>query len=427
LSATLNLKQNLSVNRLAVALENTIKQHPMLRCQYIEGHTGEWKAEIAECFSLFEDQVVERFLPAEQTESVRQQIISEQQQSLNLTQGKLIKLCLLRSVEGEQADQLLITTHLLATDGVTMRIFIEDLFTAYQQTASGLAIELPASTTSYATWRNKLVEQMQQQEWHQQLSYWRDALSAEHHVMPVKPNQNSVDDNVFNNAFSNVFKNVTTFDGELSASDSRAVLALPNQLDCNINDLLLHALSKAYQSWTGATQMLIDFETHGRAPMLEGCDLTRTAGWFTSMYPISIASQVDSIGQHIQQIKQQLNNVPMQGFAFAPLNYLHPDIEVRGVVEALPKAQISFNHMGQFDQLETDWFSLSEEVVNDMNHANQQRPHLLDISTRVVNGKLKLHVRYNELLHNNDSIEQFANAMLAQLKEIAQTQLAMCA
>ncbi|MBE0344492.1 hypothetical protein E4V51_33510, partial [Paenibacillus sp. 28ISP30-2] len=53
-----------------------------------------------------------------------------------------------------------------------------------------------------------------------------------------------------------------------------------------VNDLLLTALGLAIHSWTGAERVLVNLEGHGREAILPEVDITRTVGWFTSLYPV---------------------------------------------------------------------------------------------------------------------------------------------
>ena len=49
--------------------------------------------------------------------------------------------------------------------------------------------------------------------------------------------------------------------------------------------MLLTALAQASSSWTGQSTLWITLEGHGREAIIEGVDLSRTVGWFTTIYP----------------------------------------------------------------------------------------------------------------------------------------------
>ncbi|MCP4235921.1 MAG: non-ribosomal peptide synthetase, partial [Aestuariibacter sp.] len=77
------------------------------------------------------------------------------QASLNLETGPLVRLVLFNL--GDES-RLLWCIHHLAVDGVSWRILIEDLHTAYHQAVSGQPVSLPAKTSSFKAWSERLVK-----------------------------------------------------------------------------------------------------------------------------------------------------------------------------------------------------------------------------------------------------------------------------
>ena len=53
-----------------------------------------------------------------------------------------------------------------------------------------------------------------------------------------------------------------------------------------INDVLLTALAQTLARWTGERTLLLDLEGHGREEVVDGVDLSRTVGWFTTLFPV---------------------------------------------------------------------------------------------------------------------------------------------
>ena len=52
---------------------------------------------------------------------------------------------------------------------------------------------------------------------------------------------------------------------------------------------LLTACAMALAEWSGERHLLLDLESHGREPLPDlELDLSRTLGWFTSLYPVSL-------------------------------------------------------------------------------------------------------------------------------------------
>lgn len=115
-----------------------------------------------------------------------------------------------------------------------------------------------------------------------------------------------------------------------------------------INDLLLTALARVISRWTHHPQCLIQLEGHGREELFEPVDLTRTVGWFTSLFPVALAPVADDLGASIKQIKEQLRAIPNKGIGFGALRYLG-DAQARERLAALPEPRVTFNYLGQFD------------------------------------------------------------------------------
>ena len=76
----------------------------------------------------------------------------------------------------------------------------------------------------------------------------------------------------------------------LDQGETRALLQeAPAAYRTRIGDLLLTALLEAFRPWTGSDTLLVDVEGHGREDLLAGVDLSRTVGWFTTIFPVRLA------------------------------------------------------------------------------------------------------------------------------------------
>ena len=76
----------------------------------------------------------------------------------------------------EQAGRLLLTIHHLAVDGVSWRILVPDLATAWRAIASGSA-ELPPRSTSFRRWAQQLAAHAQDAA-RTRACFWTAMLSA---------------------------------------------------------------------------------------------------------------------------------------------------------------------------------------------------------------------------------------------------------
>ncbi|MDF5813224.1 condensation domain-containing protein [Pseudomonas aeruginosa] len=81
-------------------------------------------------------------------------LADEVQRSLDLADGPLLRALLATFDDGSQ--RLLLVIHHLVVDGVSWRILFEDLQTAYRQLLVGQAVELPAKTSAFRDWAERL-------------------------------------------------------------------------------------------------------------------------------------------------------------------------------------------------------------------------------------------------------------------------------
>ncbi len=93
----------------------------------------------------------------------------------------------------------------------------------------------------------------------------------------------------------------------------------------------------------------MDLEGHGREDLFEGVDLSRTAGWFTTIYPVVLRLDAGvGPGEALKAIKEQLRGVPHRGIGYGLLRYLRGG-EASERLATLPAAEVSFNYLGQLD------------------------------------------------------------------------------
>src|SRR5205807_1974650 len=66
------------------------------------------------------------------------------------------------------------------------------------------------------------------------------------------------------------------------------LMEVPAAYRTQINEVLLTALARTLGQWTGASSVLLDLEGHGREEIFAGVDLSRTVGWFTTIFPVAL-------------------------------------------------------------------------------------------------------------------------------------------
>src|SRR5262249_22100624 len=131
----------------------------------------------------------------------------------------------------------------------------------------------------------------------------------------------------------------------LDAERTRALLQdVPACYRTQVNDVLLAALARVLCGWSGAPRILGDLEGHGREEIFDGVDLSRTVGWFTTIYPVDLAAPGPDWGAALKSVKEHLRSVPGRGLGYGALRYLRRPADLDG-----PVPQVGFNYLGQFD------------------------------------------------------------------------------
>lgn len=387
-----------------------VQHHDALRLRF-ENTAAGWRqhnagAEAAEIFSFHDLSG----LPHDRQSTALESVASELQSSLDLSGGPLIRAAHF-DLGAERSGRLLVLTHHLVADGVSFRILVEDAQAAYEQLSQGLPIEFPPKTTSFRDWSNFLVDHSRTQEALADLSYWMDGPITGLRPFPV---DHSNDANTEASA-----RTITVF---LTEDETRKLLhELPLAYRAQANEVLLTALAEALSEWTGTRLLLLDVEAHGREEIAQRIDLSRTIGWFTSIFPLHLdLTRAGTLADTLLTVKEQLRQVPGRGLSYGLLRYLRADPDVVEKLESRPRAGVVFNYLGQFDQVlsESQLFRLAHESYGDLYGANNMRPHLLQVFGSVMGGRLEMNLTYSENVHRRQTIDSVAQRFVEVLRDL---------
>ena len=397
----LTVPEELNSQRLKAAVSRLLSHHDALRLRFDPSTEG-WQ-QLSEAMAEevpFTGVDFSAQSAAEQKTAVAE-TANRLQASLNLSQGPLLQVAYFQL--GAQLDQLLIIIHHLAIDGVSWRILLDDLQTAYQQLSQGNPVQLPSKTTSFQQWAQTLQAYAQSDSLAAERPYWQQ-------LAQIKSAQLPLDYPMAGQANSE--DSACTITSALSSTETVALLQeAPSAYGTDINDILLTALGQAVDRWLGTGKLLLDLEGHGREEIVDGIDLTRTVGWFTALYPVllSVKSATEP-GDALKTVKEQLRAVPQHGIGYGLLSYLCMDTAVHQQMAALPQPAISFNYLGQFDQTNSkdSLFVPSLGSTGNSRSLSGQRSHTLAISGGILQGQLKIEWTFSTNLHHRSTIERLA-------------------
>jgi amino acid adenylation domain-containing protein/non-ribosomal peptide synthase protein (TIGR01720 family) len=408
----LETRERLDPGVLERAFANLVQEHEALRLRFVLGPEG-WRQFIAEPdpFDGRSNVRVVNLSDFNETEqqSALQTIAEESQAQLNLANGPLLRV-LLFELGAERSQRLLILVHHLVVDGVSWRILLEDLGHVYQQLQRGEPVSLPPKTTSFAHWAKLLEEYAHSEEARSELDQWTSLSAKRVKPLPVDLH-----------AGSNIEADTRSVTIALDAGDTQMLLRDVTQTyRVRINDVLLAALLETFSDWTSEQAILIEVEGHGREGLFAGVDLSRTVGWFTSAFPVLLETRAGLKPREVlQSVKQQLDNIRRQGIGYGLLRYLN-DEETTQQMRRLPEPQVSFNYLGQLDQMLDDsaLFLPPRELCGTTRHDSARRSQLLEINAYVIGRQLKIEWVYSTRVHLHQTIEGLAQRFVKALRTI---------
>ncbi|WP_438301188.1 non-ribosomal peptide synthase/polyketide synthase [Pseudomonas sp. NMS19W] len=393
-SVLLKPRQPLAAETVEQALRALVIHHDALRLSFRQ-HGSVWQAGHLSVDALPQDLLwQETIADIADLEALG----NRAQRSLDLQNGPLLRAVLANLADGSQ--RLLLVIHHLAVDGVSWRILLEDLQTAYQQASNGQALSLPAKTSAFKDWSEHLQRYANSPALQEELAYWQACLSDVSTDLPCK----RVDAGQQNRLAQTV---QTRLDAELTR---QLLQEAPAAYRTQVNDLLLTALARVIGRWSGQSSTLIQLEGHGREELFDGVDLTRTVGWFTSLFPVRL-TPAEGAGDSIKQIKEQLRSIPNKGIGFGALRHLG-DAEAQSSLKALPIPRITFNYLGQFDgSFEADDGALFAPAPD--NAGLEQSPdaplgNWLTLNGQVYGGELSVGWTFSEERFDSATIEALA-------------------
>jgi amino acid adenylation domain-containing protein/non-ribosomal peptide synthase protein (TIGR01720 family) len=405
-SLLLEVRQKLDIKILREAIAALLAHHDALRSRFVQTDNG-WMQEIVDVSDDVPLDVLDlSAIPeADRAEAIAAEA-SRIQAGFDLGRGPLLRVAYMR-LGPDATDRLLVVTHHLASDGVSWRILMEDLQTAYMQLSQGKPVSLPPKTTSYQHWAERLAAYAQSQEGANHVDLWLQT-----------PQVTSL---YLDNAWGeNTEAQAETVVSELDEESTRALLHdVPPVYRTEINDVLLTALAQAVFRWQGVAAW-IGLEGHGRENLFEDVDISRTVGWFTTLFPVLLdTSRAYGTGEALKQVKEQLRTIPDHGIAFGLARYLRQD-DIAQALQALPEPPIIFNYLGQADRgtPQTGLFGPAPEFKGPDRSLNAHRAHLIEVNGGISGGRLSMAWTFSRDQFRPETVQLLADYFTDALQEI---------
>jgi non-ribosomal peptide synthase protein (TIGR01720 family) len=404
----LESRDRLDAATIAAAVERLLVHHDVLRARYRQNESG-WAQEISAVPKAAPFTAIDlSFIPNGEHKRAIETAAAAVQSSLDLSDGPLLRAVLF-NLGSDSPNRLLIVVHHLLIDAISWRFLLEDIQTAYRQLSNRNPVQLPAKTTSFKRWAEKMSDYAETQQVKEELSHWLRLSKEPPPRLPVNRENGA-----------NTVASARTVALSLDEDETRVLLQeTPMVFQSQIHEVLLAALADAFGAWTGVRAILVDLEGHGRDAVFDDVDVSRTVGWFTAVYPVLVNLEAaDDCHGALSEVKRSLQEVPNGGLSYGLLRFVNSDPGTAQEIKCLPHAEVSFLYLGQFDQVlsSSSPFGAARESAGLLQSPDSLRSHLLAISGLVAEGRLELAIQYSENVHHRATIEQLGEAVLTALR-----------
>jgi non-ribosomal peptide synthase protein (TIGR01720 family) len=300
---------------------------------------------------------------------------------------------------------LLIVVHHLVVDTVSWPVLLADLASAYDAAERGAPVRLPAKTTSFMRWSQRLTDLADAPDLAAEITHWRGVERAAGSLPRDHDGPNPV---------ASMREVSVTLDPDRTG---RLLREVPAAFRTQINDVLLSALGVALGEWCSSPSVVVDLEGHGREDVGPDIDVSRTVGWFTTLFPVRLSNTADP-GALLRDTKEHLRSVPRKGLGYGLLRQQ----EGRPIGSGAP---VAFNYLGQTSRSSSGSvgtagarFRPVARMLGDALSGRAERTHLIEINAQILDDRLELTWMYGEQVHDAATVERWACRYLDVLTDL---------
>jgi amino acid adenylation domain-containing protein/non-ribosomal peptide synthase protein (TIGR01720 family) len=400
------------------ALEIVVKRHPMLRTRFKpSGPGGQWQQFITanvEASFRFRTRVVRSLSEADAD-------IASAHGCMDVLQGPIFAAELF-AVKENGHQILFMTAHHLVIDLVSWRVILDEMEDLLEQPSGTKKMLAAHRTLSFHKWTALQIEDCKGKSLNQVLPAAEQVPAAQFDYWGMH-NQ------------LNLYGEVACQGFELGTTTTEALTSqCHTPLRTETVDLLLAALIWSFHTtFQDRTPPAIFNEGHGREPPVgrDDVDISRTIGWFTTLFPVALASPASFV-EALIQTKDIRRRVPGNGRPYFATR-VHTD-EGRARWGAHHKdMEVTFNFLGRYQQLERAG-ALFQPAAGAL-MAGEAHPGsptadfgsaarrfaLFEISAVIVRGALRFSFAWNRGMEHQTEIREWISACSNLLEEAAAT------
>ncbi|MDN7353677.1 non-ribosomal peptide synthetase [Acetobacter senegalensis] len=403
----------LTADHLRAALLNLVQRHDALRLRFHRDGNNEWYQQV-KAFAPY-DILWERDLAAagEDWRTVLREAEAEIEASFSLAEGPLFRAGWFALPDG--SVRILIAAHHLCVDGVSWRIILRDLYTVLKDGRETGDHNIDAApSTSWSAWVSQLEHHVRTLPAAEELAWWGNYLAD---VDASLPCDRTGDRSIATSE---------TIEWQASRTlTSRMQEAASRVFRLGVQDMLLATLAHVIGAWCQRGEIFVEIESHGREAQTDGPDLSDTVGWFTTRYGVRLPAGTATSRQSLIAARNARELMPERALKLGLLQYM-ADPEIRTAARALPRADISFNFLGRFDQELTKGrdgassavLKLTEGVGQASTDGRGDLEHALDINALIQDGQLSISWRYSPSITKSTLIESLIARFAEELERL---------
>ena len=390
-STLLRMHGRASLDTLQRASDAIATQHDMLRAVMRDGHL--YVRPAGETI-----RVEEYTLEADETEAIS--ALCEDIQSHLDPEGALVRLAL---IHAGARDLFFLTAHHTIVDGVSWRVWMDDLELAYGQALRGETIKLPAKTHTYRDYAEAMKAYRSGYALSLEIPYWK-RVEARMLQLPTSDNKD----------YTCRFEALSV---AMTERDTDAFLRTKlNALRLEVNDVLLTALGQGYRQMSGQSAVSVAMEGHGREELGRRLSVDRAIGWFTSVYPVVLEGFTGDAKGDLIRVKETLHAVPNKGVGYGILAFVDGEPAVGFQTARSP--MVIFNYLGDvsgesgkrqyFEPDSADGFSAGLDYCDPRDHDSAD----LVVNCLVNGGRFTLWLDFNRERFTQAQARSFAQSVL---------------
>ena len=400
----LELSAAWDVETVRTALNALIEHHDVLRSRFIRTESG-WAQEILPPGGSIEVPMTDFSGMADAERAVRMaETCRHVHSTVDIESGRLIVAAYF-DMSPSLPPRLFVAVHHLVIDGVSWRILLEDLESAVSDVLASRAVALPPKTASFRQWAAHLNALPGSAWFAGQQAHWVSVCRRAGSRLPGDVIERD----------RMTYGAAATVTARFTREETNALLRdVPRRADARVHEVLFGALAYTLAEH-GVQSVSIDVESHGREPDASwNLDVSRTAGWFTSVYPVGVDVTPGMGAEEILAASRAaLRSVPAAGIGYGLVRYLSGDPHVRSLLDSA-QSDIVFNYLGQLDSTPTVSRTLRVAADCDLPVAEaNQRPYPIEVNARVTDGDLQVDWTFDPRMHAPVMMERLVDRFAA--------------